>query len=68
MRPCFGARQSALTRHKPRFVLCSTECQPDTIGGATGDWQAARWVMLHVQSSPLPICTRPRVLLKRKRT
>jgi hypothetical protein len=25
-------------------------------------------VMLHVQSDPLPICTRPRVLIKGKRT
>ena len=25
------------------------------------DQQFARWVMLHVQSNPLPICTRPRV-------
>ncbi len=25
-------------------------------------------VMLHVQSNPLPICTRPRVLIKAKRT
>ena len=32
------------------------------------DQQFARWVMLHVQSNPLPICTRPRVLLKGKRT
>jgi hypothetical protein len=32
------------------------------------DQQFARWVMLHVQSNPLPICTRPRVLIKRKRT
>ncbi|MEG3637653.1 major capsid protein [Magnetococcus sp. PR-3] len=32
------------------------------------DQQFARWVMLHVQSNPLPICTRPRVLLKAKRT
>jgi Phage major capsid protein E len=30
--------------------------------------QLARWVMLHVQSNPLPICTRPRVLIKGKRT
>ena len=30
--------------------------------------QFARWVMLHVQSNPLPICTRPRVLIKGKRT
>ena len=30
--------------------------------------QFARWVMLHVQSNPLPICTRPRVLIKAKRT
>ena len=26
------------------------------------DQQFARWVMLHVQSNPLPICTRPRVI------
>ena len=34
----------------------------------TVDQQFARWVMLHVQSNPLPICTRPRVLIKGKRT
>ena len=32
------------------------------------DQQFARWVMLHVQSNPLPICTRPRVLIKGRRT
>jgi hypothetical protein len=32
------------------------------------DQQFARWVMLHVQSNPLPICTRPCVLIKAKRT
>jgi Phage major capsid protein E len=32
------------------------------------DQQFARWVMLHVQSNPLPICSRPRVLIKGKRT
>jgi hypothetical protein len=32
------------------------------------DQQFARWVMLHVQSNPLPICTRPRVLIRGKRT
>ena len=32
------------------------------------DQQFARWVMPHVQSNPLPICTRPRVLIKGKRT
>jgi hypothetical protein len=32
------------------------------------DQQFARWVMLHVQSNPPPICTRPRVLIKGKRT
>jgi hypothetical protein len=32
------------------------------------DQQFARWVMLHGQSNPLPICTRPRVLIKGKRT
>ena len=31
------------------------------------DQQFGRWVMLHVQSNPLPICTRPRVLIKGKR-
>jgi hypothetical protein len=30
--------------------------------------QVARWVMLHVQSNPLPIRTRPRVLIKGNRT
>ena len=30
--------------------------------------QFARRVMLQVQSNPLPICTRPRVLIKGKRT
>jgi hypothetical protein len=32
------------------------------------DQQFARWVMLHVQPNPLPICIRPRVLIKGKRT
>jgi hypothetical protein len=32
------------------------------------DQQCPRWVMLHVQSNPFPICTRPRVLIKGKRT
>jgi hypothetical protein len=32
------------------------------------DQQFARWVMLHVQSNPRPICTRPRALIKAKRT
>jgi hypothetical protein len=32
------------------------------------DQQFARWVMLHAQSNPLPICTRPRILIKGKRT
>jgi hypothetical protein len=32
------------------------------------DQQFARWVMLHVQSNPLPICTRPGVLIKGKGT
>jgi hypothetical protein len=42
-----------------------TACQPHRYGRATpGDWPAKvrRWVMLHVQSNPLPICTRQRVL------
>ncbi len=30
------------------------------------DAQFARWVTLHVQSNPLPICTRPRVLIRGK--
>jgi two-component system, chemotaxis family, CheB/CheR fusion protein len=40
---------------------------PTTLEGRF-DQQFARWVMLHVQSNPLPICTRPRVLIKGKRT
>jgi hypothetical protein len=32
------------------------------------DQQFARWVMLHVQLNPLPICTRPGVLIKGKQT
>ncbi len=32
------------------------------------DTQFQRWVTLHVQSNPLPICTRPRVLIRGKRT
>jgi hypothetical protein len=32
------------------------------------DQHFARWVMLHVQSNPLPICTPPRMLIKGKRT
>jgi hypothetical protein len=32
------------------------------------DQQFARAVMLHVQSDPLPLCTRPRVLIKGTRT
>jgi hypothetical protein len=32
------------------------------------DQQLARRVTLHVPSNPLPICTRPRVLIKAKRT
>jgi hypothetical protein len=30
--------------------------------------QFGRWGRLHVQSNPLPICTRPRVLIKGKGT
>jgi Phage major capsid protein E len=45
---------------------------PNTIGLPRYAKQAvdqfARWVMLHVQSIPLPICTRPRVLINGKRT
>jgi Phage major capsid protein E len=48
---------------------------PDLLGPTSAspakqavDQQFARWVMLHVQSNPLPICTRPRVLNKGKRT
>jgi hypothetical protein len=40
---------------------------PTTLEGRF-DQQFARWVMLHVQSNPLPICTRPRMLIKGKRT
>jgi hypothetical protein len=43
--------------------------KPDAIEAKQAfDQQFVRWVMLHVQSNPLPICTRPRVLIKAKRT
>lgn len=32
------------------------------------DQEFGRWVKLHTQSNPLPICTRPKVLIKAKRT
>ena len=32
------------------------------------DDEFQRWVKVHTQSNPLPICTRPRVLIKGKRT
>jgi len=32
------------------------------------DDQFGRWVKLHTQSNPLPICTRPKTLIKAKRT
>ena len=32
------------------------------------DDEFGRWVKLHTQSNPLPICTRPRTLIKAKRT
>jgi hypothetical protein len=40
----------------------------ESAGKQAVDQQFARWVMLHVQSNPLPICTRPRVLIRGKRT
>ena len=51
----------------------SAGCASHTIGLSryakqAVDQQFARWVMLHVQFNPLPICTRPRVLIKGKRT
>ena len=42
--------------------------RPASLTKQAVDQQFARWVMLHVQSNPLPICTRPRVLIKGKRT
>ena len=32
------------------------------------DQEFGRWVKLHTQSNPLPICTRPKALIKAKRT
>ena len=49
-------RQTANTIGLPRYAKQAV------------DQQFARWVMLHVQSNPLPICTRPRALIKGKRT
>jgi hypothetical protein len=50
------SRETANTIRLPRYAKQAV------------DQQFARWVMLHVQSNPLPICTRPRVLIKGKRT
>jgi hypothetical protein len=41
---------------------------PALFAGSAQVRRSCRWVMLHVQSNPLPICTRPRVLIKGKRT
>jgi hypothetical protein len=50
------------------FVETANTIGPPRYAKQAPDQQFARWVMLHVQSNPLPICTRPRVLLKGKRT
>jgi hypothetical protein len=52
----------AVPRAQARHTRPAARCQTG------GDQQFARWVMLHVQSNLLPICTRPRVLIKGKRT
>jgi hypothetical protein len=48
-----------------KYTFYSTRASP---AAKPVDQQFARWVMLHAQSNPLPICTRPRVLIKGKRT
>jgi hypothetical protein len=48
---------AARTRQGQALSLWGTP----TCGHPSG---SSRWVMLHVQSNPLPICTRPRVLIK----
>jgi Phage major capsid protein E len=50
------------------FVETANTIGPPRYAKQAVDQQFARWVMLHVQSNPLPICTRPRVLIKGKRT
>jgi hypothetical protein len=54
--PRYGLRIADQARRLPRYANQAV------------DQQFAHWVMLHVQSNPLPICTRPRVLIKGKRT
>jgi Phage major capsid protein E len=50
------------------FVEIANTIGPPRYARQAGDQQFARWVMLHVQPNPLPICTPPRVLIKGKRT
>jgi Phage major capsid protein E len=50
------------------FVEAANTIGLPRYGKRAVDQQFARWVMLHVPSNPLPICTRPRVLIKGKRT
>ena len=58
---------------KSGFKVCAVMLHVLTFGlpryaKQATDQQFARWVMVHVLSNPLPICTRTRVLLKGKRT
>jgi hypothetical protein len=64
-----GVRDTFLLRKVgDRLRLTALDPLPPPVRKRAVDQQFARWVMLHVQSNPLPICTRPRVLMKGKRT
>ena len=67
----FQVGQPAPTPAPRCLKVRSTGCDPNSMAALPQhalDQQFARWIMLHVQFNPLPICTRPRVLIKGKRT
>jgi len=65
----FPGGRARVTVHAPAdFVETANTIGLPRYAKQAVDQQFARWVMLHVQSNPLPICTRPRVLIKGKRT
>ena len=60
--------QRLQAEHGPGLDDAAGTIGPPRYAKQAVDQQFARWVMLHVQSNPLPICTRPRVLIKGKHT
>jgi hypothetical protein len=62
-RRCSGSTTRPPTSSRRRIPFGLPRCAKQAV-----HQQFARWVMLHVQSNPRQICTRPRVLIKGKRT